>query len=69
MDIVFLPGKGIKTSICGCLLLGGSFSFAGICSHPFASELQVSDLTLFAVALAGQSIAFFSLADTQCDRN
>jgi Cd2+-exporting ATPase len=63
-DIVSLPGKGIKASVCGFPLLGGSPSFAGICSHPFASELQASGLTLFAVALAGQPIAFFGLADT-----
>lgn len=63
-DIVSLPGKGIKASICGFRLLGGSPSFAGLCSHPIASELQASGLTLFAVSLAGQPIAIFGLADT-----
>lgn len=63
-DIVSLPGKGIKASICGFPLLGGSPSFAGICSDPVASELQASGLTLFAVSLAGRPIAFFGLADT-----
>lgn len=63
-DIVSLPGKGIQASVFGFPLLGGSPNFAGVCSHPFASELQASGLTLFAVALAGQPIALFGLADT-----
>lgn len=63
-DIVSLPGKGIKASVCGFPLLGGSPSFTGACSHPLSSDLQASGLTLFSVTLAGQVIAFFGLADT-----
>ncbi|KAG1738850.1 heavy metal translocatin, partial [Suillus paluster] len=63
-DIVSLPGKGIKASVCGFPLLGGSPTFTGACSHPLSSELQSSGLTLFTVTLAGQAIAFFCLADT-----
>jgi Cd2+-exporting ATPase len=63
-DIVSLPGRGIKASICGFPLLGGSGAFTGACSHPMSSELQASGLTLFTVTLAGQPIALFGLADT-----
>jgi cation transport ATPase len=63
-DIVSLPGKGIKASVCGFPLLGGSPSFTGACSHPLTSELQSSGLSLFSVTLAGQPIAFFGLSDT-----
>ncbi|KAF8870201.1 E1-E2 ATPase-domain-containing protein [Infundibulicybe gibba] len=63
-DIVSLPGKGIKASVCGFPLLGGSPSFTGACSHPLTSELQASGLSIFSVTLAGQPIAFFGLADT-----
>ncbi|KAG2343050.1 heavy metal translocatin [Suillus weaverae] len=63
-DIVSLPGKGIKASVCGFPLLGGSPTFTGACSHPLSTELQSSGLTLFTVTLAGQAIAFFGLVDT-----
>jgi Cu2+-exporting ATPase len=63
-DIVSLPGKGIKASVCGFPLLGGNPTFTGACTHPLCSDLQVSGLTLFTVTLAGQPIAFFGLADT-----
>ncbi|KAG2144603.1 heavy metal translocatin [Suillus clintonianus] len=63
-DIVSLPGKGIKASVCGFPLLGGNPTFTGACSHPLSSKLQSSGLTLFTVTLAGQPIAFFGLADT-----
>ena len=63
-DIVSLPGKGIKASIYGFPLLGGSPSFTGACSHPLSSDFQTSGLTLFSVMLAGQLIALFRLTDT-----
>jgi Cu2+-exporting ATPase len=63
-DIVSLPGKGIKASVCGFPLLGGRGTFTGACSHPISCELQASGLTLFTVTLAGQPIALFGLADT-----
>jgi cation transport ATPase len=63
-DIISVPGKGVKASICGFPLLGGSPSFTGACSHPLAADLQASGLSLFTVTLAGQPIAFFGLADT-----
>ncbi|CAA7269956.1 unnamed protein product [Cyclocybe aegerita] len=63
-DIVSLPGKGIKATIQGFPLLGGSPSFTGACNHPISVELQTSGLSLFSVTLAGQPLVIFGLVDT-----
>ncbi|KAJ3511903.1 hypothetical protein NLJ89_g3840 [Agrocybe chaxingu] len=63
-DIVSLPGKGIKATIQGFPLLGGSPSFTGACNHPISIELQTSGLSLFSVTLAGRPLVIFGLIDT-----
>ncbi|KAF8063296.1 heavy metal translocatin [Lyophyllum atratum] len=64
VDIVSLPGKGIKASLSGFTVLGGSADFTCVSSHPLYSDLCSSGLTVFTVTLGGQPIAFFGLADT-----
>lgn len=64
VDITLLPGKGIKASIGGYPLLGGSPEFTGAITHPLFSSLCSSGYSLFTVTLAGQIIAFFGLVTT-----
>ncbi|PVF91750.1 heavy metal translocatin [Serendipita vermifera] len=62
--ITLLPGKGIKASLGGYPLLGGSPEFTGAINHPIFASMCSSGYSLFTVTLAGQTIAFFGLAAT-----
>lgn len=62
-DVTSLPGMGIKASLAGYPLLGGSPKFTGSLEHHVVKECIAAGYTLFTVTLAGQLIAVFGLAD------
>ncbi|KAJ6549780.1 HAD-like domain-containing protein [Mycena capillaripes] len=62
--IVSLPGMGVKTTLAGYPLLGGSAQFTGAAQHPLVQELTSLGLTLFTVTVAGELVAAFGLWDT-----
>ncbi|KAJ6561264.1 E1-E2 ATPase-domain-containing protein [Mycena sp. CBHHK59/15] len=62
-EILSLPGMGVKASLAGYPLLGGSPNFTGTSEHALVQELTSLGLTLFTVSLAGELVAAFGLAD------
>jgi Cu2+-exporting ATPase len=64
LKIVSLPGMGVKTTLAGYPLLGGSAQFTGAAQHPLVQELTSLGLTLFTVTVAGELVAAFGLSDT-----
>ncbi|KAJ7430594.1 E1-E2 ATPase-domain-containing protein [Mycena latifolia] len=62
--ILSLPGMGVKATLAGYPLLGGSPQFTGAAQHPLVQEFTAIGLTLFTVTLAGELVAAFGLADT-----
>lgn len=61
--IISLPGMGVKATLSGYPLLGGSPRFTGVANLPLIQELTSLGLTLFTVTLGGELVAAFGLAD------
>lgn len=60
---VSVPGKGIKATVAGFPLLGGSPAFTDTLDAAPVQELLSRGLTLFSVTLGGELLAVFGLAD------